>query len=492
VRTARKILLGLLADLGGAGGSPLLTAPTLSWTSGTTDNTPDLSVTFPDILVTGTDVTFEYANNSGFTGATSVVHDLTSPEALAQEMELALSALADGTWYIRVKYEGSNWSNTETKTIDAAPTLTSPTGVKTGTTTATVGATTDQANGTLYWVVTTAINTPSAAQVKAGQDHAGAAATASGSQAISTTGVKTANVTGLSAGTSYYAHLMHEDAGAHQSGVVDSSSFTTDGSAYVGPGDVISGAVAWASPARAYNAAYIGSALMDLVDQAGANPITINCLASGFADVSAITAWVTANSVSTIRITKLYDQTGNGHHFTQVTVASMPSLTLSALNGLPAMTGASAVVFPTNNITQAQAFTLSYVAKRTGALTTEQNVLSIAGGTVMAGFSTTNNNGRMAAGNAIVAAASGSTFNAFATIFNGTSSTLVIDNSATTNGLSNPNALSATPLRALSANGSGAGLTGQVMEVALYPGAWNATQYGNMNTNQHGANGYNF
>jgi hypothetical protein len=218
---------GGLPVLGGVG-TTLLAAPTLSWTSGTTDNTPDLTVTFPDILVTGTDVTFEYANNSGFTGATSVVHDLTSPEALAQAMNLALSALTDGTWYIRVKYDGSAWSNTETKTIDAAPTLTSPTGVKTGQTTATVGATTDHANGTLYWVVTTSATPPSAAQVKAGQNDGGTSAAASGSQSISSTGVKTANATGLLSATTYYAHSMHEDSTAHQSNVVDSSSFLTD------------------------------------------------------------------------------------------------------------------------------------------------------------------------------------------------------------------------------------------------------------------------
>lgn len=108
-----------------------------------------------------------------------------------------------------------------------APTLTSPTGTATGSTTATVGATTDEGNGTLYAVVTTSATAPTKAQVKAGQNAAGTAANWSGSVAVSSTGAKTLNATGLTASTAYYAHLMHEDAATNQSNVVSSTSFTT-------------------------------------------------------------------------------------------------------------------------------------------------------------------------------------------------------------------------------------------------------------------------
>lgn len=108
-----------------------------------------------------------------------------------------------------------------------APNLTSPTGAATGSTTATVGATTDEGNGTLYAVVTVSGTAPSAAQVKAGQNNSGAAATWSGSVAVSSTGAKTLSATGLTASTAYYAHLMHEDAATNQSTVVSSSQFTT-------------------------------------------------------------------------------------------------------------------------------------------------------------------------------------------------------------------------------------------------------------------------
>ena len=113
-----------------------------------------------------------------------------------------------------------------------APTLSSPTGSATGSTTATVGVTTNEGNGTLYWVVTTSSTAPTKAQVKAGQNDAGSAAVASGSQAISSTGAKTANATGLTASTTYYAHFMHEDAAANQSTVASyTTGFTTSATA---------------------------------------------------------------------------------------------------------------------------------------------------------------------------------------------------------------------------------------------------------------------
>jgi hypothetical protein len=107
------------------------------------------------------------------------------------------------------------------------PVLSSPTGSATGTTTASVGATTDEGNGTLYVVVTTSATQPSVAQIKAGQTHTGSAAPYGSSQAVSSTGAKTFSATGLTAATTYYAHLVHADAAANDSNRVTSASFTT-------------------------------------------------------------------------------------------------------------------------------------------------------------------------------------------------------------------------------------------------------------------------
>lgn len=115
-----------------------------------------------------------------------------------------------------------------TPTADTvAPTLTSPTDVANGANAMTGSVSTNEATGTLYWVVTTSATAPSAAQVKAGQNHLGAAAPASGSQAVTTTGVQAMSDNGLAAGTAYFTHFMHEDGAANQSAVSSADGFTT-------------------------------------------------------------------------------------------------------------------------------------------------------------------------------------------------------------------------------------------------------------------------
>lgn len=112
-------------------------------------------------------------------------------------------------------------------TDTTAPVLTTPTGTATGPNTATIGATTDEANGTLYGVVTTSATQPSVAQIKAGQDHTGAAAVWGGSAAVTAIGARTLSATGLAASTGYYGHLVHTDAATNNSNRVSSALFTT-------------------------------------------------------------------------------------------------------------------------------------------------------------------------------------------------------------------------------------------------------------------------
>jgi hypothetical protein len=87
-------------------------------------------------------------------------------------------------------------------------------------------ATTDTASGTLYAVVVaSAAATPSAAQIVAGTDAAGAAAP-NASLAITSTGVKQVLVRGLTAVTAYKVCLAHQLAGTNSN--VVTGSFTTD------------------------------------------------------------------------------------------------------------------------------------------------------------------------------------------------------------------------------------------------------------------------
>lgn len=108
----------------------------------------------------------------------------------------------------------------------AAPTLTSGVGTATSSTTATAGATTDVGSGTMYAVVTTSATQPSAAQIKAGDDHTGADAVYAASQSITTTGAKTFSAVGLTVNTTYYAHVIQESSGG-DSNIISSSAFVT-------------------------------------------------------------------------------------------------------------------------------------------------------------------------------------------------------------------------------------------------------------------------
>lgn len=136
---------------------------------------------------------------------------------------------------------------TVTNVDEVAPTLSSATDVKTGQTTADVGVDTNEANGTLYSVVTTSSTSPTAAQVKTGKDNSGVTATYAANQVISSTGTKGFSVTGLTAATAYTAHFMHEDALGNQSTVVKGDGFTTDSASFL-PSDIAS-LWTWIDPA---------------------------------------------------------------------------------------------------------------------------------------------------------------------------------------------------------------------------------------------------
>lgn len=96
------------------------------------------------------------------------------------------------------------------------PTLTSPTATATGQTTASGSVTTDEGNGTLYYLAS-ANSSENAATVKGGS-----------SQAVTGTGVQNVSFTSLTAETSYYPHYVHVDAADNESNVASGSQFTTD------------------------------------------------------------------------------------------------------------------------------------------------------------------------------------------------------------------------------------------------------------------------
>lgn len=97
-----------------------------------------------------------------------------------------------------------------------APTLSSPTSAATGATTGSGSVTTNEGNGTLYYLATSN-STETAATVKA----------SGATLAISSTGSKAVTVSGLTASTAYYLHFLHRDTAGNDSTVASSASFTT-------------------------------------------------------------------------------------------------------------------------------------------------------------------------------------------------------------------------------------------------------------------------
>ena len=179
---------------------------------------------------TGSAITdLEYKKDAGswtsLSGTTTGNYDLTDVFTDGVSADVLIRAVnANGSG------ADSDTKSVTTTTADVtAPTLSSPTDAANGSSAATGSVSTNEGNGTLYWVVSTSGTAPSAAQVKAGQMHTGAAAADSGSQSVSGTGVQTLSPapSGLTASTAYTIHFMHEDAAANQSSVASGDGFTT-------------------------------------------------------------------------------------------------------------------------------------------------------------------------------------------------------------------------------------------------------------------------
>ncbi|MEW8139328.1 MAG: heparin lyase I family protein [Candidatus Thiodiazotropha endolucinida] len=110
----------------------------------------------------------------------------------------------------------------ETIVIGERPDLTSPTLTSAGQNTMQGTVDTDTDTGTLYAYWSTSATPPSATDLKAGTGAAW-----SGNQAITSTGTKTFNATGLVAGTTYYAHFLHDNSGS-ESDISTSAGVATD------------------------------------------------------------------------------------------------------------------------------------------------------------------------------------------------------------------------------------------------------------------------
>jgi hypothetical protein len=294
-------------------------------------------------------------------------------------------------------------------------------------------------------------------------------------------------------------YFLNAGAGVFAFGDPGTTQLTPPVAAYTGPGDIVTFA-GWWSAARAYSTAYAtaGSPMMDLVDQAGAHPITISALANGKANVAAINSWVTANSVTTVYVVKLYDQSGHGMHMANSTIAptaaAAPRLTVNAFNGLPAVkfNNSASPNDRLDSITlyaRSQPFSMSAVSIRTGAAG-YVSILASAGASPSFLYNSGANQVVLYGGNvAPIVTASDGALHALQAVFNGASSNITVDGVAGTpadcgSSVFGGNALTIGQF-------GGASLDGSICEVGVYSGDFTSSITA-LNSNQHGANGYNF
>jgi hypothetical protein len=189
-----------------------------------------------------------WANGSEVTGLRTTTAPASSVTVGDASNPLIFGGSAAGTGNTRFEAEcwivATDLSDTEMADITAdpsivieaagggdttAPVLSSPTSASVTTSAATVGATTDEANGTAYVVVTLSSTAPTVAQIKAGQDAAGASVPAGRQRTatISATGAFTfAALASLASSTAHWYHVVHTDAASNDSNIV-TGTFTT-------------------------------------------------------------------------------------------------------------------------------------------------------------------------------------------------------------------------------------------------------------------------
>lgn len=206
------------------------TAPTLTSPTGTKTGSTTASGTVSTDEANGT--LYRYAStNATESAATVKAAALTTTVTATGSQAVTFTGLTPNTTYYAHYVHTDASANDSTRVSSAsfttdpsgdttAPVLTSPTGTKTGSTTASGAVSTDEGNGTLYRLASTNA-TESAATVKAAALTT--TVTGTGSQAVS--------FTGLTPATTYYAHYVHRDSSGNDSARVSSASFTTDAAA---------------------------------------------------------------------------------------------------------------------------------------------------------------------------------------------------------------------------------------------------------------------
>lgn len=119
----------------------------------------------------------------------------------------------------------------------------------------------------------------------------------------------------------------------------DAPIYVAPASSYTGPGDIVSGWVAWYG-LRAFSGATAGTKAANICNSGDVNCTDVNTLANGDFDVTTAQAAPLncGGTGGTCTIKTWYDKSGNGHDVSQATIASRPTLSFSCINtSLPCM-----------------------------------------------------------------------------------------------------------------------------------------------------------
>ena len=264
----------------------------------------------------------------------------------------------------------------------------------------------------------------------------GSWATLGGSFTAGSPWSSTGTVTIGSTGT-YYACVRMTNATSITG--ISNTTFTVS-PAYSGPGDLgIASVYRWGG-LRAYSAATRGTAAVNVCNSTGGTDV-------GCGDLStdATTGQLVAATISGITcpganctVKTLYDQTGNGHDWTQATVANRPTLDANVIGSLPGMhfvPGATcnrlmSTVAGTTN----QPYSYSVVAERTGTFTAYNAIYTnfdSANGSVTYFLNSTNAVTMYAGAFQNAAGIADSAPHALQFVFNGASSSIYADGTST-------------------------------------------------------------
>jgi hypothetical protein len=273
-------------------------------------------------------------------------------------------------------------------------------------------------------------------------------------------------------------------------GVAQLSPVTASGS-YVGPGDLVAGAMAWYG-LRAYNAAYAaaGGNAATIRRASDNTTTTIAVLANGQLNTAAATSFCSA---TTCYVTELFDQSGHGLNATQSATNSQPGFLTSCVGGEPCMTfnGSSQMLNYTSPVVSAPV-TVVAVSIRTGSFTsfgtiTQENAHSFTNFR----FQTTANTVEFATllGGTlgeITATETDNIYHSLIGVFNGSSpnSLLAVDGTATSGSMPSGLIFGGGATGIGEDPGTGNFLTGQITELGIWGLAFSTAQQAAVCANQ--------